>query len=231
VVCADRALVQRHGYLFGRLVKVSALGHAGRIGEAKTAVNALGGPKLHVEAYRSLSIRSSEPERSPPAWPRSGGLAYVRTGPDPTSCASTSARMNGREGLMSTLERNRTTELRTRRSYAPEPIAPLRPVRKVTIEGTRVPRAEYESQSPSSNIPTATARCKIQRGSTKIGVVLADLAESDSSVYSPRLRLGRCECRCSSGRFRPLTFLKTTAPWIGWVLQGLCPPHSMNVRQ
>jgi adenylate cyclase len=41
VVCADRALVQRHGYLFGRLVKVSALGHAGRIGEAKAAVNAL----------------------------------------------------------------------------------------------------------------------------------------------------------------------------------------------
>ena len=41
VACADRALVQRHGYLFGRLIKIAALGHAGRIGDARAAVATL----------------------------------------------------------------------------------------------------------------------------------------------------------------------------------------------
>lgn len=41
VACADRALVQRHGYLFGRLVKIAALGHAGRISDAQAAIATL----------------------------------------------------------------------------------------------------------------------------------------------------------------------------------------------
>jgi tetratricopeptide (TPR) repeat protein len=43
VRCADRALSLRHGYLFARVVKVSALGHARRLQEGRQALNALFG--------------------------------------------------------------------------------------------------------------------------------------------------------------------------------------------
>jgi tetratricopeptide (TPR) repeat protein len=39
--CADRAIVLRHGYLFGRVVKTAALAHAGRQPEAEASLRAI----------------------------------------------------------------------------------------------------------------------------------------------------------------------------------------------